>query len=122
MSDPDRRKDPTPAATMQPATRVLDAGLVPDPVTGAIAPNLVASVNNTFTPGAAGFSAEGADLTEQPFLYARWTNPTTRALEERLAGLEGGFLSGGIGPHRAEAPVVAGDGHAHAAAQPGQQT
>ena len=76
-------------AQMHPATRALDAGLVPDPVTGAIAPNLVASVNNTFTPGSAGFSAEGADLTEQPFLYARWTNPTTRALEERLAGLEG---------------------------------
>lgn len=39
--------------------------------------------------GTAGFSAEGADLTEQPFLYARWTNPATRALEERFAGLEG---------------------------------
>lgn len=74
---------------MQPATRALDAGLAPDPVTGAVAPNLVASVNNVFTPGSAGFSAEGADLTEQPFLYARWTNPTVRALEERLAGLEG---------------------------------
>jgi cystathionine gamma-synthase len=74
---------------MQPATRALDAGLVPDPVTGAVAPNLVASVNNVFIPGSAGFSAEGADLTEQPFLYARWTNPTVRALEERLAGLEG---------------------------------
>jgi len=78
-----------PPAQMQPATRALDAGLAPDPVTGAIAPNLVASVNNTFIPGSAGFSAEGADLTEQPFLYARWTNPTVRALEERLAGLEG---------------------------------
>lgn len=78
-----------PPARMQPATRALDAGLTPDPVTGAIAPGLVASVNNVFTPGAAGFSAEGADLTEQPFLYARWTNPTVRALEERLAGLEG---------------------------------
>lgn len=78
-----------PPAQMQPATRALDAGLSPDPVTGAIAPNLVASVNNTFTPGSAGFSAEGADLTDQPFLYARWTNPTVRALEERLAGLEG---------------------------------
>lgn len=81
--------DTLPPAQMQPATRALDAGLVPDPVTGAIAPTLVASVNNVFTPGAAGFSAEGADLTEQPFLYARWTNPTVRALEERLAGLEG---------------------------------
>jgi len=78
-----------PPAEMQPATRALDAGLAPDPFTGAIAPNLVASVNNVFIPGSAGFSAEGADLTEQPFLYARWTNPTTRALEERLAGLEG---------------------------------
>ena len=78
-----------PPAEMRPATRALDAGLVPDPVTGAIAPSLVASVNNTFTPGTAGFSAEGADLTDQPFLYARWTNPTVRALEERLAGLEG---------------------------------
>ena len=78
-----------PPDQMQPATRALDAGLAPDPVTGAIAPNLVASVNNTFAPGSAGFSAEGADLTEQPFLYARWTNPTVRALEERLAGLEG---------------------------------
>ena len=74
---------------MAPATRALDAGLVPDPVTGAIAPNLVASVNNVFTPGTAGFSAEGADLTDQPYLYARWTNPTVRALETRLAGLEG---------------------------------
>jgi cystathionine gamma-synthase len=81
--------DKLPPAQMRPATRALDAGLAPDPVTGAIAPNLVASVNNTFTPGTAGFSAEGTDLTEQPFLYARWTNPTTRALEERLAGLEG---------------------------------
>lgn len=81
--------DKLPPAQMRPATRALDAGLTPDPVTGAIAPNLVASVNNTFTPGSAGFSAEGADLTQQPFLYARWTNPTVRALEERLAGLEG---------------------------------
>lgn len=86
MSD---RPAKTPPAEMQPATRALDAGLVPDPATGAIAPTLVASVNNIFTPGTAGFSAEGADLTEQPYLYARWTNPTVRALEERLAGLEG---------------------------------
>lgn len=84
----DHRAPNTPPARMQPATRALDAGLVPDPVTGAIAPNLVPSVNNIFTPGTAGFSAEGADLTDQPFLYARWTNPTVRALEDRLAGLE----------------------------------
>lgn len=90
MSDPSHRNRTLPTAGMAPATRALDAGLIPDPITGAIAPTLVASVNNVFSPGSAGFSAEGADLTDQPYLYARWTNPTTRALEERLAGLEGG--------------------------------
>lgn len=74
---------------LRPATLALDGGLVPDPVTGAIAPGISMSVNNVFTPGAAGFSAEGADLTEQPYLYARWTNPTVRELERRVAALEG---------------------------------
>ena len=80
----------TPPADMRPATRALDGGLQPDPVTGAIAPNISMSVNNVFAPGGAGFSAEGADLTSQPYLYARWTNPTVRDLEKRLASLEGG--------------------------------
>lgn len=74
---------------MQPATAALHGGLRPDPVTAAIQPSISMSVNNVFTPGAAGFSAEGADLTDLPYLYARWTNPTVRALEERLATLEG---------------------------------
>ncbi len=74
---------------MRPATVALDGGLVPNPVTGAIQPDISMSVNNIFTPGSAGFSAEGADLADLPFLYARWTNPTTRALETRLAALEG---------------------------------
>lgn len=76
-------------STMHPATRALDGGLRPDPVTGAIAPGISMSVNNVFTPGAASFSAEGADLTDLPYLYARWTNPTVRDLERRLASLEG---------------------------------
>lgn len=74
---------------MRPATLALDGGLRPDPLTGAIQPNISMSVNNVFVPGSAGFSAEGADLTDLPYLYARWTNPTTRALEVRLAHLEG---------------------------------
>lgn len=74
---------------MTPATTALHGGLIPDPVTGAIQPNISMSVNNVFTPGSAGFSAEGMDLTDQPYLYARWTNPTVRALETRLAALEG---------------------------------
>lgn len=74
---------------MRPATAALDGGLRPDPVTGAIAPNISMSVNNLFNPGGAGFSAEGADLTALPYLYARWTNPTVRDLERRLCALEG---------------------------------
>ena len=72
-----------------PATRALDGGLRPDPMTGAIQPGISMSVNNVFTPGGAAFSADGAgDLTDLPFLYARWTNPTVRDLERRLASLE----------------------------------
>ena len=74
---------------LRPATTALNGGLVPNPITGAIQPDISMSVNNLFTPGTAGFSAEGADLADLPFLYARWTNPTTRALEARLAALEG---------------------------------
>lgn len=74
---------------LRPATTALDGGLRPDPVTGAIQPNISMSVNNLFNPGGAGFSAEGADLTALPYLYARWTNPTVRDLERRLCALEG---------------------------------
>ena len=81
-------KVPTDRPALRPATAALDGGLVPNSVTGAIQPDISMSVNNIFTPGSAGFSAEGADLADLPFLYARWTNPTTRALEARLAALE----------------------------------
>jgi len=73
---------------LRPATTALNGGLVPNPVTGAIQPDISMSVNNLFTPGTAGFSADGVDLADLPFLYARWTNPSTRALEARLAALE----------------------------------
>ncbi|AOW11493.1 cystathionine gamma-synthase [Hydrogenophaga crassostreae] len=71
------------------ATLTLNAGLAHDPLTRAIAPNIAMSVNNAFTPGEGGFSADGvADLTSLPFLYAGWTNPTVRQLELRIAALE----------------------------------
>ena len=71
-------------------TLALDGGLVIDPAKKAIAPNISMSVNNILTPGDGAFSAEGvADLTALPFLYARWTNPTVRQLEQRMAALEG---------------------------------
>lgn len=77
-------------ASAGPETRALDAGLVIDPATGAIAPNVSMSVNNALMPGDGAFSADGVeDLADLPYLYARWTNPTVRQLEQRLAGLEG---------------------------------
>jgi cystathionine gamma-synthase len=80
---------PLPASA-GPETRALDGGLVIDPATGAIAPNVSMSVNNALMPGDGAFSADGvADLADLPYLYARWTNPTVRQLEQRLAALEG---------------------------------
>jgi len=70
-------------------TVALDGGLVIDPATKAIAPNISMSVNNMLVPGDGAFSADGvSDLTALPFLYARWTNPTVRQLEQRMAALE----------------------------------
>lgn len=79
-------KESSPA--FRPATLALNAGLEPDAFTHAIAPNISMSVNNSFVPGDGAFSANGLDLTEMPFLYAGWTNPTVRQLEMRLAALE----------------------------------
>jgi methionine-gamma-lyase len=71
-------------------TLALDGGLVIDPTTKAIAPNISMSVNNLLAPGDGAFSADGVeDLTALPYLYARWTNPTVRQLEQRMAALEG---------------------------------
>ncbi len=80
----------TSARSMRGQTLALDAGLVIDPGTGAIAPNISMSVNNLLVPGDGAFSAQGvADLADLPFLYARWTNPTVRQLEQRMAAIEG---------------------------------
>ncbi|MEO9338345.1 aminotransferase class V-fold PLP-dependent enzyme [Mesorhizobium sp. SB112] len=71
-------------------TLALDGGLIIDPSTKAIAPNISMSVNNTLVPGEGAFSADGvSDLSDLPFLYARWTNPTVRQLEQRMAAIEG---------------------------------
>ncbi|WP_430694930.1 trans-sulfuration enzyme family protein [Mesorhizobium montanum] len=83
----------TPASgggALRRETLALDGGLTIDPITKAIAPNISMSVNNVLVPGDGTFSADGvSDLTALPFLYARWTNPTVRQLEQRMAALEG---------------------------------
>ncbi len=86
----DKTVPPALPATALPQTLSLDAGLQIDPATGAIQPNISMSVNNLVIPGEGAFSAAGlGDITREPFTYARWLNPTVRALETRMAALEG---------------------------------
>ena len=67
-------------------TQAIHAGEGPDPTTGASAPNLVMS--STFVVDEEiSFSAN--NLSEDtPFVYTRWSNPTTQQLEQKLAILE----------------------------------
>jgi methionine-gamma-lyase len=64
----------------------IHAGEGPDPITGASAPNIVMS--STFVLNEpVGFSAY--DIPEDaPYVYSRWSNPTVRQLEDKLAALE----------------------------------
>lgn len=67
-------------------TQAIHAGEEPDPTTGASAPNLVMS--STFVVDEeVSFSANNL-TNETPFVYTRWSNPTTQALEQKLAILE----------------------------------
>ena len=69
------------------STTAVHAGEMPDPQTGASAPNIVMS-STYVADDVAGFSAH--DLSDDsPFLYGRWANPTVRSLEKKLAALEG---------------------------------
>ena len=69
------------------STTAIHAGEGPDPVTGASAPNIVMS--STYVAAeVAGFSAHELG-DDSPFLYTRWSNPTVRALEMKIAALEG---------------------------------
>lgn len=75
--------------TARPETLALDAGLTIPPHTRTIQPDLSLSVNHMVTPGEGAFSAAGlGDIAAEPYTYARWLNPTVRALETRMAALE----------------------------------
>lgn len=70
-------------------TRAIHAGEQPDPATGAAAPNLVMSTTFVTEDATTGFSAHSL-VDDAPFLYTRWSNPTVRQLEMKLADLENG--------------------------------
>ncbi|MEE8364942.1 MAG: aminotransferase class I/II-fold pyridoxal phosphate-dependent enzyme [Gammaproteobacteria bacterium] len=67
-------------------TQSIHAGEAPDQSTGASAPNLVMS--STFVVDEEiSFSANNMS-EDTPFVYTRWSNPTTQQLEQKLAVLE----------------------------------
>ena len=73
----------------RPQTQVIHAGPEPDPVYGGVSVPIYQSSTFSFESaeqGAARFTGR-----EKGFIYTRIGNPTTRALEQCLAELEGGF-------------------------------
>lgn len=80
-------RDPRNEAAWGERTRAIHAGEAPDRETGASAPNIVMS--STFTVDEP-MSFSINDMAEEPpFIYSRWSNPTVRQLEEKLAAMEG---------------------------------
>jgi methionine-gamma-lyase len=71
-------------------TLALHAGEEPDPQTGALRlPLHMAASFKLPGFGRRLFDALFMESDEPPHAYSRWSNPTLRALEERLAALEG---------------------------------
>lgn len=70
------------------ATRAVHAGHQPDPTTGAHAVPIYAT--STFSYGTAERGARLFAGEEAGYFYSRLGNPTVRALEEKVASLEGG--------------------------------
>lgn len=73
-------------------TEAVHAGERPDPTTGAVDTPIYQA--NAFTHPEAAESARVVEALQagerDGYLYTRWGNPTIRALEEKLAALEGG--------------------------------
>ncbi len=69
------------------STTAIHAGETPDPETGASAPNLVMSTTYAVEKPL-GFSIHAIG-EDSPYVYTRWSNPTVRQLEDKLAALEG---------------------------------
>ena len=73
------------------ATRAIHAGERPDPVTHAHNTPIYATATFAFDTAAEKEAAVDAAMAWDPtsYFYSRTGNPTTRALEEKLASLDG---------------------------------
>jgi len=73
------------------STLAIHAGEEPDPTTGALTPPLHMSAAFQLPGfGPKLFDALTMESQDPPFAYVRWGNPTNRALEAKVAALEGG--------------------------------
>lgn len=68
-------------------TLSVHAGEAPDPATGAVSPNLVQAT--TFAFASAQEAAEAFADENRHHIYTRWSNPTVRVFEAKVAALEG---------------------------------
>jgi cystathionine beta-lyase/cystathionine gamma-synthase len=72
-------------------TQAVHAGQEPDPVTGSVTPPI--HMTTTFKlpePGPRLMDALFLRGDRPPHVYSRWSNPSVRTLEEKMAALEGG--------------------------------
>ncbi|MCF2527295.1 bifunctional o-acetylhomoserine/o-acetylserine sulfhydrylase [Yinghuangia soli] len=83
--------EPLDPSTWSFETRQIHAGTAPDPATGARAVPIYQTTSFVFrdTDHAAGLF----DLSQAGHIYTRIHNPTTDALEQRVAALEGGVAA-----------------------------
>ena len=91
MTDEDRQASSAGAGGARElgfGTRCLHVGQGPDPETGAAAPPIYQTTSYEFPD--ADIAASRYALEDEGEVYSRVANPTVRALEERLASLEGG--------------------------------
>jgi methionine-gamma-lyase len=75
-------------------TQAVHAGQEPDPVTGSVTPPI--HMTTTFKlpdPGPELMDALFLRGERPPHVYTRWSNPTLRTLEEKMAALEGAEAS-----------------------------
>lgn len=74
---------------MHPATVSVHAGLAPATPGQPVLSPLVPATSFYADPDEVGFSANALS-EDAPHFYARWSNPSCAALEQRLAALDGG--------------------------------
>ncbi len=91
MADSKQKKQARAKGRDHLSTLAIHAGEEPDPTTGALTPALHMSAAFRLPGfGASLFDALTMESQQPPFAYARWGNPTARALEAKVAALEGG--------------------------------